>query len=153
MRIFNENKTQELIDVDLEKGYLKKEKLFIRHHEAVNEIPEQFHYENEHVYENGGIDLKRVIDAPKVEAKEAYDEYEDIQVYIPYSSSELLEIEKEKLREWRERYFKIIDCAVWYDCLNSLEKEEVKTFRNKLLDITQTMMKPTVPNCVQLRVK
>lgn len=37
MRIFNEEKTQELFDPDLEKGYLRPDKLLKQHHEAVPE--------------------------------------------------------------------------------------------------------------------
>ena len=37
MRIFNEEKTQELFDPDLEKGRLRPDKLFKEHHEAIPE--------------------------------------------------------------------------------------------------------------------
>lgn len=40
MRVFNEDKTQELKEYDLNKGHLKLDKLFIRHHEAVEELEE-----------------------------------------------------------------------------------------------------------------
>lgn len=36
-----------------------------------------------------GLDIESVVDKEKVEAKEAYDEYEDIQRYIKYTQEEL----------------------------------------------------------------
>lgn len=94
MRVFNEDKTQELKEYDLNKGHLKLDKLFIRHHEAVEEIKEQWHYETIAEYPNGGKDVSKVIDVPYQAPKEAFDEYEDIYVYIPYTYEELEELNK-----------------------------------------------------------
>ena len=94
MRVFNEDKTQELKEYDLNKGHLKLDKLFIRHHEAVEEIKEQWHYETIAEYPNGGKDVSKVIDVPYQAPQEAFDEYEDIYVYIPYTSEELEELNK-----------------------------------------------------------
>lgn len=91
MRIFNKEKTKELteMDIDFEKGYLVDDKLFIAHHQAVQAVEEQGHYETIAEYPNGGKDVAWVVDVPKVEAREAYDEYEEIQVFIPYTEKEL----------------------------------------------------------------
>lgn len=94
MRVFNEDKTQELKEYDLNKGHLKLDKLFIRHHEAVEEIKEQWHYETIAEYPNGGKDVSKVIDVPYQAPQEAFDEYEDIYVYIPYAYEELEELNK-----------------------------------------------------------
>lgn len=94
MRVFNEDKTQELKEYDLNKGHLKLDKLFIRHHEAVEEIKEQWHYETIAEYPNGGRDVSKVIDVPYQAPQEAFDEYEDIYVYIPYTYEELEELNK-----------------------------------------------------------
>ena len=94
MRVFNEDKTQELKEYDLNKGHLKLDKLFIRHHEAVEEIKEQWHYETIAEYPNGGRDVSKVIDVPYQAPQEEYDEYEDIYVYIPYTYEELEELNK-----------------------------------------------------------
>lgn len=94
MRVFNEDKTQELKEYDLNKGHLKLDKLFIRHHEAVEEIKEQWHYETIAEYPNGGKDVSKVIDVPYQAPQEEYDEYEDIYVYIPYTYEELEELNK-----------------------------------------------------------
>lgn len=94
MRVFNEDKTQELKEYFLNKGHLKLDKLFIRHHEAVEEIKEQWHYETIAEYPNGGKDVSKVIDVPYQAPQEAFDEYEDIYVYIPYTYEELEELNK-----------------------------------------------------------
>lgn len=94
MRVFNEDKTQELKEYDLNKGHLELDKLFIRHHEVVEEIKEQWHYETIAEYPNGGKDVSKVIDVPYQAPQEAFDEYEDIYVYIPYTYEELEEMNK-----------------------------------------------------------
>ena len=94
MRVFNKDKTQELKEYDLNKGHLELDNLFIRHHEAVEEIKEQWHYETIAEYPNGGRDVSKVIDVPYQAPQEKYDEYEDIYVYIPYTYEELEELNK-----------------------------------------------------------
>ena len=94
MRVFNENKTQELKEYNLNKGHLELDKLFIRHHKAVEEIKEQWHYETIAEYPNGGKDVEKIIDVPYQAPQEAFDEYEDIYVYIPYTDEELEKLNK-----------------------------------------------------------
>lgn len=89
MKVYNQDKTEILTEYDLKKGYLQADKLFIKHHKAVKAVKEQGRYETDKEYPNGGKDVKWVVDVPGVEAREAYDEYEDIQVYIPYNEKEL----------------------------------------------------------------
>ena len=96
MRVFNEDKTAEILEYDLEKGYLKADKLFIAHHEALEARSEEGHYKLLRTYPNGGRELKWVVDVPAVTAREAYDEYEDIQVYIPYTEDYLAVISAKK---------------------------------------------------------
>ena len=93
MRIFDENGI-EIESPDLEKGYLKNDSLFIMHHEEIKGVEEVGHYEVVAEYENGGQDVEWIVDIPGVDAKEAWDEYEDILRYIPYTEIEL------KLREY-----------------------------------------------------
>lgn len=106
MRVFNENKTIELTNYDREKGYLKPDKLFIAHHEAVEAVEEQGHYETIAEYPNGGKDVEWVIDVQAVEAKEAYDEYEDIQVFVPYTAEEIEREKAEKYPQLVEKYIR-----------------------------------------------
>ena len=100
MRYFNENKTKELREEDLDynKGTIVEDVLIIHHEEQpeIKEIPEQGHYETIREYPNGGKDVKWVIDVPGVKGqskKEAYDEEEKIYVYKSYSNLFLREKE------------------------------------------------------------
>lgn len=76
-------------------GYTKEEKLFITHHDAIEAVQEEGHYEVVAEYpETGGKDVEWVIDVPAVKAQEAWDEYEDILRYILYTDEELAEMNK-----------------------------------------------------------
>ena len=88
MRILDLN-GMELENPDLSLGYLREEKMLIAHHEAVEAAAEQWHYETIAEYPNGGKDVKKVIDIPGAEAKDAWDEYDTVQRYIPYTDEEL----------------------------------------------------------------
>lgn len=157
MKIYNETKTEVLENVDLEKGYLKEDKLVIRVVPAQEEVQEQFHYEyKDYTNEKGevyGRDRIKVVDVLYQPAVEEHEETEDIQVYVPYTKEELLKRTKQKLRQWRQIYFNIIDRAVWFDSLNDNEKVEVHKFRNELLDITETLEYPEIPKCVLSQTK
>ena len=85
---------------DLEKGRLENQKKTI-HHEAIQGVEEQYHYETLKTYANGGKSVKKIIDVEGVKAKDAYDEEVDIQRYIPFTEEEL----KEQLEQQKE--FKI----------------------------------------------
>lgn len=90
MKIYNEEKTQELNyeELNLELGYLKSDKLLIAHHNAVE--AREAVYEDRIVKEaNGGVSVYKEIIFPAVEAKEAWDEFDVIQVYVPYTKKEL----------------------------------------------------------------
>lgn len=97
-RVFNESKTTELTTYDLARGYLKEDKLFVAHHEAQTYEEEQFHYEpiGEPTYAGGAF--TKIVDVPAKEASEAYDEYEDILVYISYTAKELASREIAELK-------------------------------------------------------
>lgn len=102
---------------DLTKGYLKQETQTI-HHDAVAGAEEVSHYETEtlpngtpaiYYYADGrekGRDVRKVVDAPGVEAKDAWDEEEQVQVYHLYTAEELAQRKAEaeavqkKKAEW-----------------------------------------------------
>ncbi len=158
MKIYNQNKTEIIENPNLELGYLINDKRLVRVVPEQPEVQKQSHIEVINIYYNEdgsekGRDVKEVIDNPYQPYVAEHEEYEDIQVYIPYTEEQLLERKKQSLREWREKYFKIIDRAVWYDTLTTEQKEEVKEFRQKLLDITETLTKPNVPQIVLAQVK
>ena len=93
MRILDLN-GMELENPDLSLGYLTEEEILISHHEAVEAVAEQWHYETIAEYPNGGKDVKKVVDVPGVEARDAWDEYETVQRYIPYTDEELAAMEE-----------------------------------------------------------
>lgn len=98
MRVFDETKTTELSEYDLEKGRLMVDRLLVAHHDAVEAVAEQGHHEVTATYPNGGKDVEWVVDVPGVDAKPAWDEYEEIRVYVPYTEKELAEIEIRELK-------------------------------------------------------
>lgn len=130
MKVYNENKTIELNEYDLSKGYLKDDKIFVRHHEEQPEIKEVSHIEIVKEYPNGGKDAIEVIDVPYQPARPAYDEYEDIQVYVPYTKEELAKIEisnlKQKLRDTDYKAIKFAEGE-----LSEAEYAPIRTERRK----------------------
>ena len=108
MRILNQNDielTEEQINLEL--GYLRPESIVSVHHEATEEVKEIGHYEVIAEYPNGGKDVAWVIDVPGIEAKEAWDEYEDIQRYVLYTEEELAAKEAEKKAKEEEALLKV----------------------------------------------
>ena len=93
MRILDENNV-EITSPDLSLGHLVEEEVFVAHHPAVEAVREQWHYETVNDYLNGGKDVVKVIDVPGVEAKDAWDEYETIKRYVPYTEEELAALEE-----------------------------------------------------------
>lgn len=109
MRILDEL-NNELIEeeIDFSKGYLKEEEIFIKHHDAVEAVEEEGHWETIAEYPNGGRDVEWVVDIPGVEAKEAWDEYEDIYRYVEYTPEELEAIEKERNKPTTDELLNIL---------------------------------------------
>lgn len=99
MRIFDVA-NNELIAPDLSKGRLEPDKIFVAHHEAVEGRQEVGHYETVAEYPNGGKDVAWVVDVPGVQPQPAWDEYEDIQRYIPYTAEELKAIADSRKSIW-----------------------------------------------------
>ncbi len=83
-------------DYDPAKGRLEIQKR-IHHHEAVEAVEEQGHWETVAEYpETGGKDVQWVVDVPGVEAQEAWDEEETYWLYIPYTEEELAQMEADR---------------------------------------------------------
>ncbi|SCJ65674.1 Uncharacterised protein [Anaerotruncus sp. 2789STDY5834896] len=114
MRILDEQ-GNELETYDNTKGYLVNDKVLIARHEAVEAVEEQGHFETIAEYPNGGKDVEWVVDTLGVEAAEAWDEYEDIYRYIPYTEAELAEIAAEV--ELQAKIRALPDTAVTWDDL------------------------------------
>ena len=97
MNIYDEN-GDIVMDYDPAKGRLEAKKRTI-HHNAVEAVEQQGHWETIAVYpETGGEDVAWIIDVPGVEAREAWDEEETYWLYIPYTEEELQKMEEERNR-------------------------------------------------------
>lgn len=122
MRVFDETKTNELTDYDLEKGYLKADTLTTQIPEVAAITVEQkikmLTAEGKEVVEiNGnmyevtskneiGQTVSRIFETPAIPA---HDEVEDIGVYIPYTEEELKKNAEAKYKQTvemliREKY-------------------------------------------------
>lgn len=181
MKIYNAEKTQILGDsktlngIDLTLGKLVTDKLFIKSHEAmeavaavsaeenaqkrreagatVKEYGGKF-YEVVKMFANGGEEVKEILPTESVEAKPAWDEYEDIQVYIPYTAEELEAIEINKLRTRREaECFPIINRGkLWYNRLTAEQESELNNWYNAWLNVTETKVAPAAPSWINQKL-
>lgn len=96
MEIYDE-KMERIENPDLNLGWLEDTVRRVMH-EAVEGAEEIWHYETAAEYPNGGRDVRKVIDVPGTEAREAWEESLPIQIYHPYTQEELEEIEAERNR-------------------------------------------------------
>lgn len=109
MRILDELNNELLEEeIDCSKGYLREENIFVKHHDAVEAVEEEGHWEIVAEYPNGGRDVEWVIDVPGITAKEAWDEYEDIYRYIEYTAEKLEAIEEERNKPTTEELLNIL---------------------------------------------
>ena len=126
-RVFDQDKTQELTDYDLTLGRLQEDKLVLAHHDAVEGKTVEENIAAAQVdgktvkqidgvwyivtaaYENGGEDLLKVL---PTEPKAAWDETEDIYVYIPYTENELAVIAANKKISEAKAYLRETDYIV-----------------------------------------
>lgn len=99
-------------DYDPAKGRLEMQKR-IHHHEAVEAVEEQGHWETVAEYpETGGKDVQWVVDVPGVEAQEAWDEEETYWLYIPYTEEELKQMEADRNQPTPEERVKELEEAL-----------------------------------------
>lgn len=101
MEIYNGN-MERIKNPDLSLGYLTPGKR-TEHHAALQGVAEQWHYETVAEYPNGGKDIRRVVDVPGVEAREAWDEEIAIQIYTPYTADELAQMEAKRNKPTTEQ--------------------------------------------------
>lgn len=146
MRIFDESKRHEITDYDLNLGSINEDTLVI-HHDAVEHVDEVGHYVTIAEYPNGGKEVEWVVDVEGAEGKEAYDEEEQILVYIPYTPEQLEEKELGKLRSRREsECFSIVNRGEpWYRRLTEEQKLELDSWYAAWLDVTETKVIPEKP--------
>lgn len=106
MKVYNELKTEELTNYNLEEGYLKED--FIIHEiPEVKEVKEVSHLEPIVGYKNC---YRKVIDVKAVKPEAARTEKESILVFVLYSAEEKAEIEKKKridqLKKWFDKDYR-----------------------------------------------
>lgn len=136
MRVFNESKTQELFSYDAEMGRLRPDRLLVMHHDEVFPLEGIGHYQYTN-YPNGGVDRVWVWDVPPQEGKDAWDEYEDIMVYVPFTAEEMeakrAEEIKARLAELSEDFVQVWAGAVIADIED--RKREFANLHNELRGI------------------
>lgn len=120
---YNEN-MERIENPDLTLGYLKPGTRTV-HHEAVQGVQEVWHYETVAKYPNGGKDIRKVVDVPGVEAKAAWDEEIQIQIYVPYTQEELDRMEAERNKPTTEERIQQLEAQneTLLECL--LEMSEI----------------------------
>ena len=89
---------REIVAPDLEAGHLVPERILVAHHDAIEAVEEVSHYEVIAEYEGGGKDVQRVVDIPGITARDAWDEYEDVYRYVPYTAAERAKMRIEVLK-------------------------------------------------------
>lgn len=108
MRILDENNV-EITSPDLSLGHLVEEEVFVAHHQAVEAVPDQWHYETIAEYPGGGKDVEKVVDVPGTEPREAWDEYEMIRRYVLYTEAELAAMEEAKRKPTLESRVEVLE--------------------------------------------
>jgi hypothetical protein len=140
MRILDETKTKELNleKLDFQKGYLKADKLLIQHHNEIKGQAEKGHYEIVKMFPNGGGESKWVVDIPFVQSVEAWDEYEDIQIFIEYTEKELAEKEililKQKLNASDHKVIKYTEGILSLEEYEVIKKQR-EEWRNQINEL------------------
>ena len=75
-------------DIDLNLGRVREERRLVARHEATPEVPEQGHWQDV-LKEGQVIGQTWVVDVEYQPAREAWDEYEWVGVYVPFTDEEL----------------------------------------------------------------
>lgn len=126
MKVYNEEKTEVLETYDLTKGFLRTDKILKVHHESVPAAPavavaskieairtnggkvveiDGVYYEVIKEFPNGGMTVEEIEETPGVPKQEAYDEYEEIFVFVPYTEEEL---EKQNPDKYENRVVELL---------------------------------------------
>lgn len=136
MRIFNKDKSREIQqnEVNSLTEKLVNDKIFVKHYEAIQEVPKKSHIEVVRIYPNGGKDVREVVDVEYIKPQKSYDEYEDIFRVEPLTKEEVLD----NLRRLREQEcFTIINRGMpWYAQIDNNQNLEIMRWYKEWLDIT-----------------
>ena len=123
---------QPLEDYDLDKGHLVEQTRTV-HHDAVEGVEEQGHYETDREYPGGGKDVKWVVDVPGMEARPAWDEDVTVWVYVPYTDEELAAQAAEKAKEEMAAMRAEVQAALITAQINTLAVDDATALRWRLL--------------------
>lgn len=167
MKIYNESKTEILTGVDVNLGRIIPDTIVRVHHDAVPATPEvtveeivkKIVADGGAVIQRGdewyeiiqkydfGMDVKLIEPIPEVPAKEAYDEYEDIYVFVPYTKEELTERNREEIRTRRvAECFAVVNRGkIWYDRLSEEQETELADWYEAWLNAPETLVVPDRP--------
>ena len=173
MKIYDKTKTRELeaSTLDLKRGSLVADRLTVRHEAIlpkegrtleevlagkaaqdirIKEFDGRF-FEVLRENADGSCDLEEIFAEADISGREAYDEEEEIRVYIPHSSEELKALELAEFRRYRSsKCFPIINRgAVWYDRLTEEQKAELREWYQAWLDVTETRVIPQKPEWLE----
>lgn len=74
--------------------------------------------------------------------------------FVPYTATELVDLQREELRQRRStECFPIINRgALWYEKLTSDQRSELSEWYEKWLDAPQTLSAPTAPSWIDEKV-
>lgn len=100
MRIFDQEGNELQAEaVDCKKGRLVEDRILTTHHKAVKPVLEKGHWVTVKEYKNGGKEVEWVVDVPAVEARDAWDEYEDVMRFVPFDEKTLREARIAELKQ------------------------------------------------------
>ncbi len=120
MKVYDDKLMVELKEYDLTKGHLEDAEIISKHHEAVER---QVHYEvmEGTITKENPEGLRREIE--DVPAQAAWDEYEAVKRYVPYTDEELAAIAEQKKEqdeeEARKELLDKLDAQVTYTALQT----------------------------------
>lgn len=113
MEVYNKEKTQVLENYDLKLGKLVNDTLEVVIPE-VQGVEEKYHYETVATYENGGKEVKKVIDVKGAKYQPQKTIQKDILIYVPLSENELKQRKIRELENWFDSYFdKMLTQSLW----------------------------------------
>lgn len=134
MAIYNEQLTRKLIEseIDLTKGRVAPKAVFVAHHDAIEAVEEVSHIETI-TRPSGKLVEKKIIDVPAVKGKDAWDEYEFVLVYRPFTEKQLAKKEiatlKKKLADTDYQAIKYAEGLI-----NEYDYAEIKRQRQEWRD-------------------
>lgn len=164
MRTFDETKTFEMESPDLERGYLQRDRLLKEHHEEVpekvlktaEEIAKELECEGKEITRDDDGNLYYTLQYnPKTDGREvkriypemqehipAWDEFEEIQVYIPYSKRQYAQRQidgyKRKLAESDYKALKYFEGYLSEDEYAPI-KNERQSWRDKINELEEKL--------------